>query len=184
VSVVYKIPKTAKFLQTSNRFVATFNVPTPGAYNFAVAANTGQLILSTQPNHLYLLERINVGGTIAEGDFLAAITIFPTATLRFFRENQTVYPLPLSVVNYIDNQEINAWAWSDQGNNSLIVDFAGLLTQTPALVGIGQVALGLTFNIYDITDLGYIRSFKGTDPETFVGQKSKFPAAPTRYLVR
>lgn len=163
MAITYQLPKSARFYQTSNRFAATFNVPTLGVYDFATAANTGQTIISLEPNAIFFIDRINVGGTIAQEEYLNAVQTFPTATLRFFVENPRVYPLPLPILNYIDNQEAAAWVWSDKGGDRLIMDFAGILAQTPFLVGVAAVTLAVSMNIYRVTDSGFVRAFRDAD---------------------
>lgn len=163
MAITYQLPKSARFYQTSNRFTGVFNAPSLGVYDFNNANNTGQVVIPLEPNAIFFVDRINVGGTIPEEEYLFAVSTFPTAILRFLVENPRVYPLPLPIVNYIDNQESCAWVWSDKGGDSLLLDFRGVLAQTPFLVGVAEISVAISFNIYRVTDSNFVRAFRDTD---------------------
>ena len=122
MSVIYRIPKTSKFIQTSNTFTALFNNPTLGKYDFNRAINVGVSVLPVNTNSLYLIEKINVAATIPEEEYLFNISVVPLVSLRFKIENQRVFPFPLPVVQYVKNMESVAWAWSNKGNDSLVME--------------------------------------------------------------
>lgn len=166
MSIKYEIPRRSRFLQPAMRAVATFNVPTPGVYDFAGQAVN---ILTMEPNALYFIERINVGGDIPEEEYLFAIQTLPTAQYFDSVTQQQVFPLPLALNNYIDNQETNAWAYSDQTGHVLQLRIAGVLRATPFLIGVVSVALNIQSNIYEITDTAYIKSFRDLGQRSEVG---------------
>jgi hypothetical protein len=142
--------------------VATFNVPTPGAYDWNVAANQNQTILALQPNTIYLIERLSTGADISEIDFLDAIRTLPQLTLRKTQGNrsQTVYALPLRVLNYDRNGGVVAWVYTDRSGDLLTGSLLGVLNQTPALVGRGSVTLNAAFGIYAVEDRNYLVHFR------------------------
>lgn len=183
MALVYSIPKTARFRQVVNTFVATFNVPALGQYDFGVAGNTGQAVIDLEPNSIYFLDRVNVGGTIEEGEFLNAVATFPRLRFRYLIENPAVYPAPLPIVNYIDNQEVSAWVWSDKSNDSLVADLTGVLNQTPFLVGVGTVTLAVQLNLYQISESAFVSAFKNADTQTNVGLRTVPHAAPDSFFV-
>jgi len=169
MALKYQVPKSARFLQTVNFFTGTFNTPTVGVYDFGIAANTKQIVLEMQPLSVYFLERCNVGGDIAEADFLGAISVFPKLVLSTRTAPQTVYRLPLPIVNYIDNQEINAWIYSEQASEALLATMTGILNGTAALVGIAELRLAVSFNLYEVSDSDFLAAFRSNNRESFIG---------------
>jgi hypothetical protein len=167
MSIQYKIPKNSRLIQAQATATAVFNVPAIGKYDFS--PNTGLLISAIFPNHLYFLERVNIGGDIAEADFQDAIDTVPVARYRTSVENAIVFPQPLPIVNYVINQELNTFIWTEKSNDNLILDVYGILNQTPALVGVTDVRLLMSFNLYDITDTGYIAEYKGAATQQNIG---------------
>jgi len=167
MSIQYQIPKNSRLIQAQATAVATFNVPVVGKYDFS--PNTGLLISAIYPNHLYFLERVNIGGDISEADFQDAIATVPVARYRTSVENAIVFPQPLPIVNYVINQELNTFIWTEKSNDNLIVDVYGILNQTAVLVGVTNVQLFMSFNLYDITDTGYIAEYKGAATQQNIG---------------
>lgn len=165
MSLLYKIPHQARFLQTANIFTAEFNkvngVPTgSGLYDFAQTVNDNQTVIPLQSNTIYFLERINIGGTIAEAEYLNAMNVLPLASFKRSQQKQIIYQRPLPIVNYIDNQEINAWFLSDKSSDELVITFTGQLTQTSALVGITFVTIHVGLNIYAIESAHFVANFR------------------------
>lgn len=160
MSISYKIPHQSYFIQTANLFAATFNAPTIGRYDFNVPANTAQTILALQPNTVYFIDRCNVGGTIAESDYLESIVTLPTAQIKFKQGNEAAYRLPIPIVNYIDNQEFNAWISTDKGSQELTMTFRGVLKQTAALVGVSPITIQVSLNLYQIHVKHFTKRFR------------------------
>jgi len=158
--IIKTIPKGSNYLQFVNRFVATFNVPTLGKYNFATAANTGQVILDLSEYSVYLIQNINFSATVPEGDFLTAINTVPTATIKRQVDGQVIYQKPLPLVSYLKSNEAIAYVWSKRKGDRLIVDFAGLLNQPAPLVGLASVTAQLQLDIYQITDENWLQAFR------------------------
>ena len=175
MSIQYTIPKTSRFLQLNAAVTALFNVPTLGKYDFNSQAAT---ILPLERNSIYLLERINVGGTIPEEEYLFAQSTLPEAVFFLTTSNIVVYPKPLPVVNFIDNQEVNAFFWSDQNNVSLQVKLSGTLSQTPFLVGVASVKINIQCNVYEISDNDFVASFKAANQQTGVGFRTAPAVVP------
>jgi hypothetical protein len=166
MSINFQLPKTARFLQCNTSVVATFNAPTLGKYNF-----NSQIadVLTMQANSIYFIERVNIGGTIPEEEYLYAIDTLPTAEFFNSVTRQQVLPRPIPVVNYIDNQEINAWVWTDGDGQPLQLRIAGILRQTPFLVGMNTVTLNIQVNVYDVADKAFIQQFRGVNAKSKIG---------------
>jgi hypothetical protein len=171
MSLQLTIPKTSRFVQTNSSFLATFNAPTRGKYDFGVTAGGFQLadILTMQSNSIYFIERINVGGTIPGEEYLFAIDTLPLATFFNAVTQQQVTPKPIPVVNYINNQEINTFVYTDTDGQLLQLKLSGILKQTPFLVGIAALELNIQLNVYDITDNNFVQQFKSNNAGSRVG---------------
>lgn len=174
MSLQLTIPKTSRFVQTNSQFVAKFNTPTLGKYDFcgATGISGGQGIadiLTMQSNSIYFVERINIGGTIPQEEYLYAISTLPLAVFYNETTGQQVLPKPLPIVNYIINQEVNSFIWTDNDGQKLQLKLSGVLSQTPFLVGNDSVELNIQLNIYDISDNSFIQQFKATNSHSRVG---------------
>jgi hypothetical protein len=110
---------------------------------------------------LYFIERINVGGTIAQETYLSAIDVVPTVTLFRSGDGQSIYPHPLPLVNFLSNQEANAWLWTQRDSEVLQASVAGILSPTIDLVGVTSISLSCQFNIYEVIDTAFIKTYGG-----------------------
>lgn len=161
MGITYQIPHTARPIMTTNIFTGTFNNPTPGKYDFGVPANSGILVTEMFTGTVYLIERISVGATIPEGDFLEAIENIPRLKLKRQQTNEIEYKLPLPIVNYIDNKNLVLWSFTEKGRDNLIIDLDGVLNQTAALVGVSQVKINISYTIYAIESTEFYKRFRG-----------------------
>jgi len=180
--ITISLPKSTRFLQPVIRFSATFNAPTLGKYNFGIPANTGAVLIDTLGlSSIYLIDNINVGGTIDEGEYLFSVANnpFPLLRLRTRIDNQAVYAYPLPILNYIDNQPTLAWIASTKGGDGLLADFTGVLDQTPALVGVPKISIAVSFNVYQITDSAFVKSFFMPDSETAIAMQTGGVSVPS-----
>lgn len=176
MSIQYQIPKDSHYLTTANIFTATFNIPTPGVYDFNAAGNIGQVVYLMQTDKVLLIERISIAGDITEDQYLEAINVFPQMTLRKSKTNEAVYIQSLPVLQYSDNTEIVAWSDSTKGglqnrskmnspvvvgvDENLIMDFTGVLNQTAALVGKNTIRIAINLSIYVISSTLFYQRFK------------------------
>lgn len=189
MSITYQIPHDSRFLTTTNIFQATFNAVTPGKYSFTgqlngagALINKGQQVYLLQNDKILLIERMSVGGDISEEQYLEAIDILPSMRLRKSKTNEAVYFRSHPIVNYMDNKEIVAWVDSTKQavlqknagsghsvinaipvtatNDNLIMDFDGVLSQTPALVGKVTIKINITLSIYIITSTEFYKRIK------------------------
>jgi len=160
MSIIKTLPDGSRFIPTVNRFSATFNVPTLGKYNFAVAANTGQELLKLVAGRVYFIERMNFGATVDEGDFLLSIDTLPELILRYQITGERLFTKPFHVVNYIDNQELILFFSTARINDTVLIDFTGILNQVPNFIGINTIQAQVSFNIYEIANQQWIRDFQ------------------------
>jgi len=158
--IIKTIPKSSNYLQTVTRFTANFNVPAPGQYDFNTAANTGIVILEMNPHSVYFIDKINFSTTTPEEVFFSAVNTVPTATLRKSKDKGVIYQRPLPLVSYLKANEAIAFFWTRQNDDSLIVDFRGILDQPAPLVGVPTIKAQLQLDIYQIMDENWIQLFR------------------------
>ena len=170
MAIQYEVPKNARFVSTTNIFTATFNVPTPGFYDFGITANNQIILTPLLTNTVYLLGRISVGADIPEGDFLDAISSIPKLTLRKGIANEIVYQQPVPIVTYVNDQEMIAWIDNKKANNSLKLEVTGTLIQTAALVGKATVKINVNYLIYAIENTVFYSKYLGEDSD-YIGDK-------------
>lgn len=165
MAIHWNIPHQARFFTTSNRITADFNtvdgVATgSGQYDFNQAVNQQLKICDLFRNSVYLIERLNVGGTISEEIFLNSIATRPEIILRKKLGNQAVYKQPIPIVNYIDGMEITNFIKSDIAGDELQLNCTGLLNQIAETVGVSEISLELSFNIYAIESSYWNTNFR------------------------
>jgi hypothetical protein len=173
MSLQYSIPKTSIYLQTANIFTASFNVPVPGFYDFNIPANQNRNVLQMDKNAVYLINKITIGGSIAQESYLQNMVVVPSIVLKYSTEFQRVYNLSIPVVQYVDGLEAVAWFWTEKLNEMLTMTIdTGRLSQDAILIGVPSVSLNVTLSIFEIKDNGFIQSFKSDNHETVVGKNS------------
>lgn len=180
----FQIPKSSIFLQRNLTFTGTFNVPTLGVYDFGVAGNTNVLVFPMDPNSLYLFSAINVGGDVPEGNYLEAISTFPSLFFRYSVGGTPVFPNAIPIVNYLSNTDSTSWFYSERTGDTLVCTFSGVLSPTAYLVGKAtvRVSVGLTF--YQITDKGFITSFKNDNLSVTTGARSERFITPSSVVIK
>lgn len=157
----YQIPHTSHYFTATNIFTATFNNPTVGQYDFGIDANKNQFVSDLQANKVYLIERMSFSGSIGETDYLEAISTLPTSRLKRSIKKENVYFLPLSHANYNDDSDIVAWVKSEKKNDTLTLNFDGVLDQIASLVGTVTIKVHITLSIYIISSTIFYRKFRG-----------------------
>jgi len=142
MAIVHNIPDKSRPLFPENTFLADFNAPTLGRYDFndtqnTPPLNTNQLVFETHPANIYFVDRITMTLDIDVVDFKKSLSggIVPNIRLRLTRANQNIYPTPTRFNNYYPNLELNQWFWSDLQGDTLVADFRGILTQPAGLIG-------------------------------------------------
>jgi hypothetical protein len=150
---------------TYNKFTAVFNTAwEPGKYTFEqIAANENQMVLKLLRGTIYLIERVSIGGDIAEETYREIIITNPAfATLKRKKGKQIVYQQSMPIANYIDDQDVTAWVKSDKEDDELFLTVNGTFNQTAAMVGKTQFSLFVNYSIYAIESTEFAKSFRGT----------------------
>lgn len=161
MALILQLPPGSQFYQPLVRFAATFNAPLVGGYDWGVAANVDVPFQLIRKNQLYLIERYSFSATIPEGEFFGAVQTVPTLSVRIEEEtNRQIYPTPIPLLNYVDGLETLIYAYGNQ-DQQLTGTFAGQLSQTPALVGVGTITAQVQFNIYEVKNKYWIENFLG-----------------------
>lgn len=155
------IPVSAQPIFTDNRFVATFNAPTIGRYDWNIAGNQGQLVTAARENSVYILDSVAFSTSIPVGDFQSSLLpgLAPALNLRTSRARMPIYRAPLPFTNYFYPLPLTAFFNSQSGGDNLLIDFSGLLKQIPATVGILTITAFVQMVIYEITDRQWIESY-------------------------
>lgn len=165
MAIVYEIPHTSRFLATTTQFVGTFNVPTPGVYDFGsatapVAVNTNVRVLQFQPNAVYFIERLSLGADVAEETYLQSIVTLPSLQFRKELQRTAVYERVIPCTQLIDNREVGAWVFSDRSDDWLTLTLTGVLTQVPATVGQATITLYVGLSIFQVDSNWYTANFR------------------------
>ena len=156
--VIYQIPHTAKLLTPTARAVAVFNAITPGKYEWNVK---GLLIQNTQPNTVYLIDRLTWSASIAGEYWQQSINPTlgtPKISLRQKNGGNLIYSGPYSLAIYGNETEYNAWFRSDKNDDGITVDISGLINQIAETVGISDIAINISLSIYAIDSTEFSRA--------------------------
>lgn len=172
MSIIYQIPQQSRYISTSTVFDAEFNLITPGKYNFSQVTNQNLNVLELKQNVVYLIERLSIGGNIAETEFLTAIQTFPLLTIKKSISKEIVYQKPFPVVNYADGIECAAWVHSDRQNDFLTFSMSGVFQQTAAMIGLLNLKIQISASIYAIDSAYYNAAFRDVQ-NISIGQKNR-----------
>jgi len=161
MSLINRLTPSALPKETLNQFVATFNVPTVGVYDYTnVAANQNQVALELDGKYIYMIERVSFSASIDEGNYFESINVLPQIRLKYRDTPGLLYPFPFPCLNYKDNMEFNFYFNTPQDNDALLVDFTGVLNQIAATVGITTIRAAFSMVIYEEHDNAVITAFK------------------------
>lgn len=176
MSINYQIPTQSRYIPTSTVFSAVFNANplNPGKYDFSYSAagNADVEVLTLQQGTIYLIERISAGGNITEQEYLAAISTFPSLSIKRKIKKEMVYMRPIPINNYFDGQEAGCWIHSDKNRDVLTLTFDGVLDQTAALVGVATVRIQISLNIFAVDSAYFNGSFRD-DQARSIGQSNR-----------
>jgi hypothetical protein len=161
MSIGYTIPHSSFYHPTSNIFTAVFNNPTLGKYNFDNANNKNVPIIELTPGSVYLIERISLAGSIAQEAYLQSIETIPIIRLKRGKSQEIIYKRDIPIVNYIDNQEMVAWIYSQKSGDFLTADVYGILTQIAETIEVTEIKININLSIYQIRDQQFINKFLG-----------------------
>lgn len=163
MGVIQEIPRQARPIYTGNIFTGTFNVPTIGVYDFSIPVNENQEVLELYKGTVYLIDKISIGGTIAEEIYNNSINTQMLIKFRRKVDLAPVYKLPFPVVKYLDNSDLDAFVSSEKQDDFLTMTVTGILNQIPATVGIVSINLNIHLSIYAMDSTDYENWFKRSD---------------------
>lgn len=161
MSLSWKVPHQARYQSSLSQFVATFNVPIPGQYDFGVAGNAGVLVFALQPNTVYLIERATISGDVASEDFSAGISVLPSLALTRLLDGSSVYNNAIPVSAFVAQQEQAVWVKSARDGDSVRATLTGSLNQLPAWIGRATISVFVSFGIYAIESTIFSQWFLG-----------------------
>lgn len=160
------IPPDSNFLQPVRRFEATFNAPTLNKYDFGVNGNTLQKFLAMKASYVYLFDTFSFSASMDEGVFLGSVDTkngIPSTKAAFripSQDNRILYRGGIPLVNYVDAKDVQFYAYSEQ-DESLTIDFEGVLSQSQELVGVSSIFAQITCDVYEIRNKDWIDNFLG-----------------------
>lgn len=160
MAIVHKISHKARFFPTGNIFTASFNSPEPGKYSFNASGNYNQKCFEMQKNSAYLIERINIGGNVSEEIYNNSMEITPVLTLKTSKSGVHILEKPFPIVNYIDNQDISTFLYSDLEGDTVTLTMNGTLKQIPDTIGEVRIILTVSFSIFAMDSTTYFRYFR------------------------
>jgi len=180
MSIPIQLPISAQVIPVSNVFTATFNTPTINRYDFAVAANTNQVILELERQSVYIIERMAFSMDIPEAVFQSSIDVTPRLSFTRRAPNQQEFQRAMPFVNYYKDYETYMFFNTTQSNDALRATFTGSLVQVPETVGLTEISAYVQLTIYKINDqpwvarymeakeaLGDGLRFRGRDPRPY-----------------
>ena len=167
MSIIRQLPQNSRYIPTSTEMAATFNAITPARYDFTnTPACQNVIVTKIQPNTVYLIENLSVGGNIPEEDYLGSIDVFPTISFKNSVRNEIVYQNPIAIVNYFDGLEATAFVKSDNKDANLTLSMSGLCKQLPSMVGLTQLRIIISCAIWAVDERYWGQAFRqATSPE-------------------
>ncbi len=155
------IPRNSIFRPVVNTFLATFNSPTPGKYDWGVAANVDQAVMTLAGHNLYYLALMNFSATVDEGSFLQNISTAPRVQFRSGQNKSALFGGSYPLAKYLINNSIGAFFSSPQKSDTLTATFTGVLNQDATLISFPTITAVLAMNVFEITDQDFISEYHG-----------------------
>lgn len=155
------IPRNSIFRPVVNTFVATFNTPTAGKYDWGLAANVDQAVMTLAGHNLYYLALMNFSATVDEAAFLQNISTAARVQFRSGQNKAALFGGSYPLVKYLVNNSIGAFFSSPQKADTLTATFTGVLNQDASLISYPTITAVLQMNIFEITDQDFISEYHG-----------------------
>lgn len=176
MSVIRQLPRGTFFRPVLNSFQADFNTPSVGLYDFAVAANTEQEVMKLNSSSLYFIGLMNFGTTVSESAYFENLSLTPKINLFTKQGNAQIFGAAYGLANYLVNNEIASFFWTDKPGDTLVATMTGQLGQNASLSGITEIVARISMNVYEVTDIAFINEFfqRKTDPANLVQLPTEF----------
>jgi hypothetical protein len=154
------IPADSIFRPTANLFLATFNVPALGQYDFSVAANQNVSVLPIDATNLYFISIVNFSATVPESAYIENLTTdLPQIRFKTKQNNKPLYGGTYPLAKYLVTNEVGTFFESKQSKDELLADFSGILDQNASLVPFTTIRAVVALNIWEIHDQKFINEF-------------------------
>lgn len=155
------IPIDSIFRPTANLFTATFNNPTIGQYDFAIAANTEQLVMPIDDINLFYISIANYSANVPESSYLENLDTSDIPKIRFLtgQNKKPLYGGTYPLAKYLVTNEVGTFFRSKQAKDSLIATFTGKLNQNANLAGVVTITAVVALNIWEISDREFLNKF-------------------------
>lgn len=143
-----------------------------GFYTWADAPSALTPDRPVRPNVLYFFRNISMSADVEELDFTSAIVNTPEFNTHLKSDAKApLFREPVLMNKFYDQFEYRLWWSSQQGGDSstrvnadrLFGSWAGVLSQTPALVGKQSITLKAIITAQEVSDEYYINQFR-TNP--------------------
>jgi len=115
---------------------------------------------------------MNFTATVPESAYLENIEVIPNVDFKLKQSGAQLFGAGYPLVTYLSNNEIAAFFWTTQENDTLQATFKGLLGQNASLSAFGSIVAQISCNIFEITDQDFINSFRGTAAFAAAGSNS------------
>lgn len=167
MSVTFRVPHQARFITSRSVIVGMLNIPTIGKYNFDYVVNKNVFVTELVANSVYLIDKIAVGGNVAEEVFLDSIADPVNITFKTKKGNEFLYKYPYPVLKYTQGWDLTAFSFTNQNEDSLLIDATGILEQTSQLIGVASIIINVSFGIYAIDSTLYRKYYSMANSEKY-----------------
>lgn len=172
MSVSYKIPVKNRFFMTNTQFQTAWSAYTVGRYDFGSDPTCQNIVaFGMEPENTYLINQISVGGIIGESDYLNAVDVFPTLSIKRSKSSEPIYQQPMPIAKYYNGIECSAFVKTDLQGESVTLSLSGLLRQIPILLGVDPIKLIVTLSVMSIANTDFNKYFDG--PHEYKGDSGK-----------
>lgn len=171
MSVIVRIPSKSPVQNPSARFLATFNTPTLGKYDFTNEVNVdGDKInlnvplISLEKQSLYLVTNWRFRTTVTEDLYQEGIADnnIPTVHLNLLNQSKTlIFSTPLPMPGEIGNSGLESLQYftTTQDEDILTASLRGQLDQIGDLINFSEINATFSITMYQINDPRYVSKY-------------------------
>jgi hypothetical protein len=154
--IIQKIPHRAKLLIVNKEFIANYDsTSVRDGFDFSIALNSNKELFPVQTNTLYIWDSLSFAANIKEEFYLESIieqpTIAFTKNLNGFRINAGLVALN----KYSEGKNITTYFDSNNASDSILITCNGRLKMTYNLMGVNQVKIYVTCNVWEVNEKEY-----------------------------
>lgn len=168
MSLNVKIPSKSLVFRPTARFVATYNVPTPGKYDFTNEGapnfvNVNVPLMALKRQSIYLIDRWTFNTTVSTDLYQQGISTNPNPQIRLklIRKSDTIITQTAWDVDAeVSDEEIMVWFHTDQDEDQLVASFEGQLDQVGDLINFSEILASLKLNVYQISNRAWVEKYQ------------------------